>query len=118
MSRSEQAWREGELVEAISIARELSKQPQGQLAGAQLRHYSQVVQDYELLLAMDPGPEYAQHLTRFYLGLDPLGDPFFWQSLEQDYQRLATPEFIKLAQKFLQELRGQYPDLVLGKSPE
>ena len=118
LSRSDQAWREGELVEAISIARELSKKPQGQLAGARLRHYSQVIQDYESLLATDPGPEYARQLTRFYLGLDPVGDPFFWQNLEQDYQRLATPKFIKLAQKFLQELREKYPDLVLDGPPE
>jgi len=106
------------LLQAISIAKTLSEKPHGQLAAVQLRHYSQVVQDYETLLALDPGPEYARHMTRFYLGLDPLADPFFWQNLEQDYQRLAASQFTELAQQFMLDLRGRYPDLVLAKLPD
>ena len=112
--RAEEAWRTGELVDAITIVKRLSSGPGGQLAAARLSHYSRVLQDYEKLSAMASGPEYARQMTSFYLALNPVDDQFFWQYLEQDFERIATPELADVAWQFLRNLQKRYPDMVLS----
>lgn len=113
IEQAEYAWRTGELVEAITIVKQLSREPNGgELATVRLRHYTRVVVDYEALSTQSFGPGYVSKMEAFYLGLDPLKDQFFWQYLERDLERLDTPETIAGARLFLLALRAQNPKAV------
>lgn len=87
LTAAEEAWAEGELIEALNGLKLLARQGDP-VAEAMLTHYAAVVEDYERLRG---GRAAARELQLFYLGLDPAKDSFFWRNLEGDMTALTEP---------------------------
>lgn len=84
---ADQAWRNGELIEAITIARSLSNEPWGEYAEQRLAHYDEVISSSEELQSMRGSEDYYQQLLEFFRRLDPDRDQFFHRQLAQELER-------------------------------
>jgi len=91
LATAREAWRAGELVQAITAAKQVRSATPNTQAQAMLMHYSKVVDDYEALSGQTPDKAVAQKLLAFYAGLDPLQDRFFWRNLEKDFKQVEDP---------------------------
>lgn len=79
-------WRNGELERALNQLERLRNQPGGDSAARQLQAKRQLISDYATLQRYRGGPEYGDHLVRFYSRLDPDRDRHFVAALSRDFR--------------------------------
>lgn len=105
LTTAREAWRAGDLVAAITAAKQVHSATGNIQAKAMLLHYANVVHDYEALSGQTQDPAFAQKLVAFYAGLDPVQDRFFWSNLERDFEQLQDPLATSSAQQLQRAAR-------------
>lgn len=97
------AWREGQLVDALNGMRALARGASESAAVETLSHYRGVIEGSHALAALRSDPRYGAVLVEHYLGLDPVEDAFYWSRLPADLAA-ANPPLAADAGEVLTEL--------------
>lgn len=106
-----QAWRAGEVDQAMAILTPLTEAVWGELATRRLTRYQAVSSDFESLMASQDSEAYPHELIAFYAGLDTSEDAFLRAALKEDFERyesqalIEAKESIGLAQQHWHDYR-------------
>ncbi|MBN7794995.1 hypothetical protein [Parahaliea mediterranea] len=104
-NRAAEAWREGQLVDALNGMRALARGASGSAGVEALAHYRGVVEGSHKLAALRSDPRYGAALVAHYLDLEPVEDAFYWARLPADLAA-ANPPLASAPGEVLAELAG------------